>query len=328
MAGGLTIQDIPSKRPSLANTILCAANPEETPLLTRARKGQTVTQMEHSYFVEVKPTRKTGGATDGQDVTTYEGGGPRKQVQIRIQEFRRTFKVGQQSQDIVDDAAVPNQFAKLKIDYGKEALKDAESVMLSDLPSAADEGIEDRGSRMAGLGDRLSTTAQADMPIDALVRMPAGNVYSGAVASFAESNLITLLQNRWNLCGTTMEFFMLCGSLVQGQMDNFANYAANVSGFTTTLRDQQNANLTRTLKRGIRMYDSNFGSVETQLDFFLPNAKRAYGLDMDQFFLMPFGKLANFTPLPNVGGGPRGMIALTMGAKPGDVRGHIEVIGT
>lgn len=330
MAGGLTIQDIPSKRPSLANTILCAANPEEFPILTRAKKGQKLTQMEHSYFVEVKPARKSGGATDGQDVDTYEGGGPRLQAQLRAQEFRRSFKVGQQTQDVVDDAAVPDQFAKLKIDFGLEVMKDGEAKILSDDSSAADEGTPDKGSRMAGLGERLTPvgSSQTDFPIPDAVRIPTAQVYAGAITSFDENALIALMQARWNLCGVTMELLYAVGSDVQKQMDTFALYQANASGYTAVIRDMQNAKMDRTLSRGIRMYEGSFGTAEVVLDFFLPNSKRGYGLDMAQFSLLPFGNMARFTPLPNLGGGPRGLITMTMAAKVGDVRGHTAIKGT
>lgn len=330
MAGGLTIQDIPSKRPSLANTILCAADPEEFPLTTRAKKGKKLTQMEHSYFVEVKPARKSGGATDGQDADTFEGGGPRYASMVRAQEFRRSFKVGQQTQEIVEDAAVPDQFAKLKIDYGKETMKDTETQLLSDTASAADTGLPDQGSRMAGLGDRLSPvgTPQPDFPIPPAVQMPLNQLFSAGIATLDENALIALMQARWNLCGHTSEFLFLVGTDVQKQFDSFALYLANVSGYTATIRDMQNAKLDRTLTRGVRMYEGSFGSAEVQLDFFLPNSKRGYGLDMEQFSLLPYGNMARFTALPNLGGGPRGMISLTLAAVPGDVRGHLEIKGS
>lgn len=330
MAGGLTIQDIPSKRPSLANTILCAANPEEFPLLTRAKKGQKLTQMDHSYFVEVKPARNTGGATDGQDTDVFEGGGPRYAATVRAQEFRRSFKVGQQSQEVVDDAAVPDQFAKLKIDYGIECMKDAEARLLSDSSSSADTGLVNQGSMLAGLGERLTPagTTQNDYAIPDAIRIPSAQVYSSGATSFDENALIALMQARWNLCGNSMELLYLVGSTIQQQFDTFALYVATVSSYTATIRDMTNEMLDRTVKRGVRMYEGSFGSAEVVLDFWLPNQKRGYGIDMEQFTILPFGNMARFKPLPDLGGGPRGLITMTLAAKPGDVRGHTAIKGT
>lgn len=198
MAGGLTISSIPSKRPSLANVILCAANPEETPLISRIRKGSKLTQMDHKYFVEIKPGRKTGGATDGQDTTAYEGGGPRKEVEIRAQEFRRSYKVGQQSQEVVEDAAVPDQMAKLRLDYGKEIMKDVESRAVSSTASAADEGSPDLGSRMGGLGYVLSATGDtmADKPIPVEIRIPTDQRFTDTLANLNQDDITDLMQAR------------------------------------------------------------------------------------------------------------------------------------
>lgn len=320
---GLGSSDVVSKVPSLANVLLCAANPEETPLLTRIRKGKALTQMEHSYFVEVKPGRKTGGATDGQDVNTFEKGGPRRQLQIRAQEFRRTPKVGQQTQEIVEDSTTSDQFAKLKLDLGKELLKDVEAKMLGDDESAADEGQEDKGSRMAGIGNRLQTTAQSDYPIPSDVRIPSTQIITGVITSIDEGDLEDAMEARRNACGVSAELVLICGTKVQRKFNEFENYVPNVTGQTAVVRTMQNTQMEKTLKRGIRFYEGSFGTVEIVIDDFMPNQYRGYLLDMEQMEMLPFGKMARFKPLADQGGGPRGLLTATLAYKVGDPRGHI-----
>ena len=325
---GLQSTDIPSKVPSLADTLLCAANPEETPFITRVRKGKALTQMKHTVFVEVKPARKTGGATDGQDVSNYEAGGARKEYDVRAQEFRRTPKVGQQAQNIVVDSTISDQFARLKLKLGKELWKDAETRILSDEISAADEGTEDRGSRMAGLGDRLSTSAQADSTIPTEVRIASGQVYATTLSSMTETHLTDMMEARRQACGTSSELVLLCGTTVQRKFDDFENYIPDKSSHTVTLRTIKQGEIEKTLKRGIRFYEGSFGTVEIEIDDFVPNQKRGYLLDFDQVEMLPHGKMVEFLPLQDNGGGPRGLLKATMAYTPGDVRAHNAIIGT
>lgn len=327
MAGGLTISNIPSKRPSLANVILCAANPEETPLTSRIRKGRKLTQMDHKYFVEIKPARKSGGATDGQDVATYEGGGPRKEIVIRAQEFRRTYKVGQQSQEVVDDAAVPDQMAKLRLDYGKEIMKDVEARAVGNAASAADEGTDDKGSRMGGVGYLLSASADsmADNPIPTEVRIPANQRYTGTFANLDENAVQDLLQNRRTLTGNSMELLALVGTDLQRRFDRFENYIPDLTSHTVTFRNMSNHSGERKVRRGIRFYESSFGSVELVIDDFLPSSKRGEILDMEQCEWLPHGSGAKKTPLPNLGGGPRELLAFIGAFSVGDPRGHVLI---
>ncbi len=327
MAGGLTISNIPSKRPSLANVILCAANPEETPLITRIRKGKKLTQMDHKYFVEIKPARKSAGATDGEDVTAYEGGGPRKEVEIRAQEFRRTYKVGQQSQDVVEDAAVPDQMAKLRLDYGKEIMKDVEARALSSTASAADEGSPGLGSRMGGLGYLLSASgdSMADKPIPTEIRIPSDQRFTDTLANLDENDINDLLQSRRELTGNSMELLALVGTDIQRRFDRFENYLPDVSSHTTTFRNMSNQTSKREVRRGIRFYESSFGSVELIIDDFLPSSKRGYILDMEQLTWLPHGTGAKRTPLADAGGGPRELLAFIGAFHAGDVRSHILI---
>lgn len=322
---GLGQSDIVSKVPSLANALLCAANPEETPLLTRIRKGKALTQMDHKYFVEVKPGRKSGGATDGQDVTTYEKGGPRRELHIRAQEFRRTPKVGQQTQEIVEDAVTKDQFARLKMELGKELMKDVEAKMLSDDESAPDEGQEDKGSRMAGIGNRLlpASGTQNDYPIPADVRIPSTQIITGSIAGITEETVEDAMEKRRNLCGASAELVLICGTKVQRKFNEFENYLPDKAGHTAVIRTTQNAQVERTLRRGIRFYEGAFGTVEIVIDDFMPNQYRGYLLDFDQMEMLPFGKMARFKPLPDLGGGPRGLLQATLAYKVGDPRAHI-----
>lgn len=333
MAGPLIASDIINKVPSLANLLLNYANPEETPLLDRARKGKKMTQMTHTVYVTVKVSRSSGGAYDGQEAgVNIENGEVRKEYQIRGQEFRREFGVGQQSQDIIEDSAITDQFAHLKMTYGKEIMKDVEAVLLSDNASAADEQLPGRGSRMSGLGDRLITTAATDLPIPSDVRIPSGQLWSGTVTNFAETNLQDLLKARREAAGTAADFVFLVGTDLQKQFDYFQDYDAaltiNSVAHTTVSRNMQNRPSPKTLTRGLRFYKGSFGSGEVIMDDFLPNQKRGYGLNLESYTILPFGEGARFKQLEDRMGGPRGGLTMTLSAHPGDPRAHIKIVGS
>lgn len=329
MPGGLLVADIPSKRPSLANVILCAANPEETPLITRMRKGQKLTQMDHKFFIEVKPARRTGGRSDGEDVGEFGKGGPRKEFVVRAQEFGRPYKVGQQTQDVVEDAAVPDQMAKLRLSESNEIMKDVETKVVSSDVSASDEGTPDKGSRLGGLGYLLSapTDSMTDNPVDAAIRIPVAQRFTDVKANFTEAKLTDMMEARRNACGHSSEFLFIIGTTLQRSFDVFENYVPTVANFTVTMRTMNGSSADRTVKRGIRFYEGSFGSAELVIDDFLPSQARGYGLDMGKSGMewLPFGKGAVRKPLPDLGGGPRELVTFIGAYKPGDVRAHLLI---
>lgn len=325
---GLSSSDIVSQVPSLADVLLCAANPEETPLLTRTKKGKALTEMTHHYFVKLKPDRKTGGATDGQDVNKFEGDGQRFETIVRAQEFRRTPKVGQQSQNIVTDSTISDQFAYLKLVLGKEILKDQETLLMADTVGAADEGIEDRGSRLAGIGDRLrdSTFTQTDNPIPTPVRIPTNQILTGSLATtITENSLVDAMEARRNACGNSPSLVMFAGTKVQRKFDEFENYfpASTAGTQTTTIQMISGDAMEKKVTRGVRFYEGSFGTLEIVIEDFMPNVYRGYLMDMEETEILPYGKMVTFTPLPDLGGGPRGLLASTMAYKVGDPRAHI-----
>lgn len=328
MPGGLLVGDVVGKVPSLANVILCAANPSDTPLITRIRKSkQSLTQMDHTYFVEEKPQRRTGGRSDGEDVGEFGKGSKKHELGIRAQEFGRPYKVGQQTQNVVTTAGIPDQMARLRLSENQEIMKDVETKALSSDVSAADEGTPDKGSRMGGLGYLLTDTAgsMTDKPVDVAVRLPANQHYTGTYANWNEPALIDEMQARRNLCGQSSELVALIGTDLQRSFDIFENYLPTVASNTVTFRSMNGTSEDRTVKRGIRFYDGSFGYVELQIDDFLPKSRRGYLLDMDQLEWIPFGSGAQKTPLPNLGGGPRELVSYIGAFKAGDPRGHIWI---
>lgn len=327
MPGGLLVGDVVGKVPSLANVILNAANPSETPLVTRIRKGPSLTQMDHAYFVEEKPARRTDGRSDGEDVGEFGKGTKKHESAIRAQEFGRPYKVGQQTQNVVTTAGIPDQMARLRRSEMEEIMKDAETKMLSSDVSASDEGTPGKGSRMGGLGYLLSapTDSMTDKPIDAAIRIPANQRYTDTYANFNETALVAAMKARRALCGQSADLVALIGTDLQTSFDVFENYLPTVASNTVTFRSMNGTSADRTVKRGIRFYDGSFGYVELQISDFLPSSKRGYLLDMDQMEWLPFGSGAQKTPLPNLGGGPRELVTFIGAFKAGDVRAHVFI---
>lgn len=311
------------KREDLSD-IIAVADSKSTPLTSRINKGKKPTNMLFSFQADAYDTAKAGGVTDGKDVATadYENkAANRKQIDARCEVFRRTPMVGFIAEEVSNVAGAPSEFARAKAKCAIEIKRDMETELLSTQDSSADNGTN--GSKTRGLGAWIQNTAQTDLPVDSSFRTPVASIYSGTMANFDELALRGLLQSRFQQVGVTDSLLMVCGVEVRNAINDFARYVPNKTGSTVVVRGFDQGKST-TISTAIDIYEGDYGSVELVTSLFVPTTKTAYVLDLG-FAELRTHTAPNYKPLPDQGGGPRGLIQAIVGLAVTNPLAHCKV---
>jgi hypothetical protein len=301
------------KREDLAD-LIAVADAKATPVSTMIKKGKPVSNTFVEWQLDGYDAPKTDGALDGEDVSTFEDAAEnRERIGVYVQELRRTPKVNQMAEEISTIAGINSpdpqgvrgstEFARAKAKKVIELKRDIEKTLLSANETRQQSGSDSYLTR--GLGKFIQNGAQAVHPIPADYRTPAASVYSGSIGSFTEDSLRALLQSRWEEVGSADSLVMIAGAAVKNRITDFTRYNPNVADNLAVRRFH--GGLDGKIKTSVDMYEGDYGKVEIHLSNFLPNARTAYILDMRGLELRTKGS-PEYKDLPDLGGGPRGLI--------------------
>jgi hypothetical protein len=150
-------------------------------------------------------------------------------------------------------------------------------------------------------------------------------VYAGAIGSFTEDSLRTLLQTRWESVGSADSLTMVCGAAVKNRVSDFTRYEPNVSNTLQVRRFTQAAS--GSISTSVDMYEGDYGKVEIFLSNFVPNARTGYILDMRGLELRTKGS-PEYKDLPDNGGGPRGLIRAIIALCVHNPLSHCKITAT
>lgn len=290
--------------------IIAVADMKSTPFTSRVPKGAKPTNMLFEFQMDAYDSAKAGGVSDGTDVTTFENkAANRKRAGARCEVFRRTPMVGFIAEEVQNVAGVSSEFAKAKAKSVVEIKRDMETELLSAQDSSADTGTV--GAKTRGLGKWIQNAAQSDLAVDAAFRTPTASIYSGTMAAFDELALRGLLQSRFEQVGVSDKLVLFCGTEVRNAINDFSRYSPNKTGYTAVSR------FDGSLESGkvggtVDIYEGDFGTVEVVTDLFVPTSKTGYIIDLN-FVELRTHTAPNFKPLPDLGGGPRGIIQAIVG---------------
>jgi hypothetical protein len=321
------------KRESLAD-IIFVADAKNTPFTSMVKKGKSLTNMYHEWQADAYASPQTAGVLDGEDVATFEDAAAnRARFGVYAQELRRSPKVNQLAEDVSTVAGINSpdpqgvrgdkEFARAKAKKLVEIKRDIETLLLSDTETRQESGGDAYQTR--GLGRWIQNDAQAVQPVPAAFRTPATSVYSSALASFDEEDLRALLQSRWEQTGATDELKLICGPGIKNAITDFGRYVTDKSGFLQ-IRRGQNAEPSK-IESAVDFYNGDYGTVEVHLSSFLPNAQRGYLLDMRGIELCTKGE-PSYRDLPDLGGGPRGLIRAIVALCVGNPLAHGKIAAT
>jgi Family of unknown function (DUF5309) len=324
------------KREDLADIIWLAAV-TETPFLSSARKGKRLDRVDlYQYQVKKLGDRKSGGVPDGKDIDAFDANPPRALLYGRGEVFRRAPMVGFIAEGNIV-AGITDEFADAVADQMIEHKKDMEKECYSDQDSQPDDGVN--GSKFRGLGrwinDGTTPGFGTELPPPTAFRTPTAQIFSGSIGDgittgLTEATFTAMAQNRWDSIGQSSELQLYCGVNIKNRVGLYSRYSPNITGATPVVRTSTaEYNGGEFYGQSVDIFNTDWGTftlmpVNTE---FLPDAYRAYGLDMKQIEIRPRYMMKE-QDLPNLMGGPREGIESIISPVIGDPRSHIKIVGS
>lgn len=304
---------------------------EETPLLGMLRKTGPQKQEIHQYQDARRKSASKSGVRDGTDVSTFNDTESRNILEVNAHMLKEGYGVGDKAQMMTDVAGRPNLLQNEKLNM-ITMVKRAVDEIIGDDSDQRDEGANGEGSETRGLGSWISASAQGVRPVPTSSRTPAASIYTGAMADLTEPQLIALLKSVYGVRRSAMNMKFVVGEDLKTHISDMVVYTPTQSDFTTVRMFDNAAD--GTLKRKVNFLDTDMGTIEVHLSPNLGIARnatnderttaskrRGYLLHDDGVELKFTDKIATHD-LPDLGGGPRGIVRTIF-----TVKSHPKVLG-
>lgn len=322
------------RREDLRN-VLTILEPQETPFVSRAKKGPAP----KSTFVETlgdtlrKPKRT--GTKEGTDGT--KGGNKatnRARFGTYIHRLQESYGVTDVQQIISErggQAGVDNEFGEAKSKTLLEMKRDMEAICLGSQDHSG--GTTDADMITRGQVSWISSTAQASNAVPENFRTRSGAIVSGksfAGTRFTEDDLNGVLIALKSVYGGKRTFFGLGGNNAINTVDHFTRVDV---GSNARYRVQEMAD-EHEITMMVNVFDSSFGRMEFQADDFISTDANGDAdpemlliLNMDLCHIDMFDDL-HATELPDLGGGPNGQAKVMFANVNDSPKGHGKIYNT
>lgn len=305
------------KRESLSD-VIAVADAKKTPLFATIRKGSDPANSLFSWQADAYATPQSGAIVDGSDVSTTEDAAEnRRLLSNYTEEFRRTPKVSKRS-ELSDVAGIgmKKEMAKAIVKKQFEIKRDIEVAWCSDNVAQADNGTV--GYRGHGLGSWIKATAQTVLPVDSLFLTPSASIDTTAMASLTTALANGVMESQYGVVGAEMSYMLLCGTSLKKQFTKMVGYQPDVASNTAIKRTSRGDE--GKWVDNIQVFTADFGTYELVTSSFLGwnystganSTFRGYALDMEKFEL-GFQQAVKYDALPDLGGGPRGVVSGILG---------------
>lgn len=305
------------KRESLSD-VIAVADAKKTPLFATIRKGSDPANSLFSWQADAYATPQSGAIVDGSDVSTTEDAAEnRRLLSNYTEEFRRTPKVSKRS-ELSDVAGIgmKKEMAKAIVKKQFEIKRDIEVAWSSDNVAQADNGTV--GYRGHGLGSWIKATAQTVLPVDSLFLTPSASIDTTAMASLTTALANGVMESQYGVVGAEMNYMLLCGTSLKKQFTKMVGYQPDVASNTAIKRTSRGDE--GKWIDNIQVFTGDFGTYELVLSNWLGwnystsanSTYRGYALDMDMLECR-WQQPVKYDPLPDLGGGPRGVISAIVG---------------
>lgn len=305
------------KRESLSD-VIAVADAKKTPLFATIRKGSDPANSLFSWQADAYATPQSGAIVDGSDVSTTEDAAEnRRLLSNYTEEFRRTPKVSKRA-DLSNVAGIglKQEMAKAIVKKQFELKRDIEVAWGSDNVAQADNGTV--GYRGHGLGSWIAATAQSVLPVDTLFLTPSASIDTTAMASLRTATVNGVMESQYGVTGAEISYMLLCGTSLKKQFTSMVGYQPDVSSNTAIKRTSRGEE--GKWMDNIQVFTGDFGTYELVLSNWLGwnystsanSTYRGYALDMDMLECR-YQQAPKYEPLPDLGGGPRGLISAIVG---------------
>lgn len=305
------------KRESLSD-VIAVVDAKSTPLITSIKKGSDPANSLFSWQADAYAAPQAGGVPDGSDVSTTEDAAEnRRLLSNYTEEFRRTPKVSKRS-ELSDVAGIglKKEMAKAIVKKQIELKRDMEAAFSSDNVARADDGTV--GYRGHGLGSWIASSAQAVLPVDTLFRTPSASLNNTAMASLTTALVNGVMESQYGQVGNETTYMLICGTALKKQFTTMVGYQPDVASNTAIKRTERGDE--GKWMDNIQIFTGDFGTYELMLSSFLGwnystganSTQRGYALDMDMLELR-YQQPVKYDPLPDLGGGPRGVLSAIVG---------------
>jgi hypothetical protein len=212
----------------------------------------------------------------------------------------------------------------------KEHARDMEKELWSSQDSRPDTGA---GSLMRGLDlwtDNPATLTDT-LTIPAAAATPANQIYTGSLAAMLEDDLGAIIQAKYENTGASSDLRGFVTPKVKNRVGFFSRYQGNVTGFTSAVYVTTGKLDGNTLfGPTVDVYKSDWGTFQLfpVLTDFTPTAYWGIFVDMAHPRLRSLGGTQMYDDLPDLGGGPRGLIESIISVIPGDLRSYCKIDAT
>lgn len=318
------------RREDLRN-VLTILEPEETPFVSRVRKGPAPKSTLVETLGDTLRKAKNSGTKEGTDGT--KGGNKaanRSRFGVYIHRLQESFGVSDVQQIISErggQAAVDDEYGTAKAKTIREMKRDLEAVCLGTQEDSG--GTTESDMKTRGVQKWLSTSAQSSNPVPSNFRTLSNASVSGksfAGTRFTEDDLNGVLKTLKGAYGGKRTYMGLGGNNAVDTVDHFTRTDVSSAARYRVFEDADTHEITMM----VSVFDSSFGRLEMQSDDFIaidsngdPDAEHLDILNPELWHLDLFDALHS-TDLPDLGGGPNGqakvMFALLCDSPKGNGR--------
>lgn len=301
------------RREDLRN-VLTILEPQETPYVSRAKKGPAPKSTLVETLGDTLRAAKRTGTKEGTDA---KKGGNKASARARFGVYiHRQFEeygvtdVQQIISENGGQAAVDDEFAKSKSKTLLEMKRDMEAICLGDQDTSGGTTESDMITR--GAFSWISATAQSSNPVPANFLTPSGAIVSGksfAGTRFTEDDLNGVLKTLRAVYGGKRTYFCLGGKNAIDTVDHFTRVDV---GSNARYRVQEMAD-EHEISMMVNVFESSFGRCEFVCDDFIKTSATTGAADDEAFLVLNMDLMhidmfddLHSMELPDYGGGPNG----------------------
>ena len=246
--------------------VLTILEPEQTPVVSAIRKGPGPRGTFTEVLADELDTPQTGGQPEGKDITSFSNKATKRQrfgnyIQIQSRDFGVT-----DVQQLVDTAAVSDEYAYAKMKTLREMKRDIEATICSDNERQSGNGSDEWKTR--GLFRWLRGSASSpssDIPTE--YQTPTAQDYLGAGSgAFAETDLNNVLQSLFETHSSKKQYMGVFSPNVVERIDLFTRVEGTNGRERYTINDNA---ATKTINLEVKVFNSSFGRINVIPSVFL-----------------------------------------------------------